>query len=93
MGRFQYFIKLVIYSIITFYVLQVTICLWCLKLFLKKWEFTHLGCFPGQVAFQGDYGYSILHARGGSTAAAPTSFFERSSLRCGTGSRARARLG
>ena len=60
MGRFQYFIKLVIYSIITFYVLQVTICLWCLKLFLKKWEFTHLGCFPGQVAFQGDYGYGIL---------------------------------
>ena len=57
MGRFQYFIKLVIYSIITFYVLQVTICLWCLKLFLKKWECTHLGCFPsGQVAFQGDYG-------------------------------------
>ena len=59
MGRFQYFIKLVIYSIITFYVLQVTTCLWCLKLYLKKWEFTHLGCFPGQVAFQGDYGYTV----------------------------------
>ena len=33
------------------------------KLFLKKWEFSHLGCFPGQVvkvAFQGDYGYDTV---------------------------------
>ena len=45
MGRFQYFIKLVIFFIITFYVLQVTTSLWCLKLFLKKCR--EIGSFSG----------------------------------------------
>ena len=50
--------KVVNYSINTFYVLKMAICLRSLKLFLKKWEFKHLGSFPGLVPFQGDYGYS-----------------------------------
>ena len=49
--------KVVNYSINTFYVLKMAICLWSLKLFLKKWEFKHLGSFPGLVPFHGDYGY------------------------------------
>ena len=49
--------KVVNYSINTFYVLKMAICLRSLKLFLKKWEFKHLGSFPGLVPFQGDYGY------------------------------------
>ena len=55
MVRLQYFIKLVIYS---YYILCIAS-----KLFLKKWEFSHLGCFLGQVvkvAFQGDYGYDTV---------------------------------
>ena len=51
--------KVVNYSINTFYVLKMAISLRSLKLFLKKWEFKHLGSFPGLVPFQGDYGYSI----------------------------------
>jgi len=35
----------------------MAISLRSLKLFLKKWEFKHLGSFPGLVPFQGDYGY------------------------------------
>jgi len=49
--------KVVNYSINTFYVLRMAICSRSLKLFLKKWEFKHLGSFPGLVPFQGDYGY------------------------------------
>ena len=49
--------KVVNYSINTFYVLKMAISLRSLKLFLKKWEFKHLGSFPGLVPFQGDYGY------------------------------------
>ena len=47
--------KVVNYSINTFYVLKMAIGLRSLKLFLKKWEFKHLGSFPGLVPFQGDY--------------------------------------
>ena len=47
--------KVVNYSINTFYVLKIAISLLSLKLFLKKWEFKHLGSFPGLVPFQGDY--------------------------------------
>ena len=47
--------KVVNYSINTFYVLRMAICSRSLKLFLKKWEFKHLGSFPGLVPFQGDY--------------------------------------
>ena len=50
--------KVVNYSINTFYVLKIAISLLSLKLFLKKWEFKHLGSFPGLVPFQGDYGYT-----------------------------------
>ena len=50
--------KVVNYSINTFYVLKMAISLRSLNLFLKKWEFKHLGSFPGLVPFQGDYGYS-----------------------------------
>ena len=50
--------KVVNYSINTFYILKMAISLRSLKLFLKKWEFKHLGSFPGLVPFQGDYGYS-----------------------------------
>ena len=49
--------KVVNYSINTFYILKMAISLRSLKLFLKKWEFKHLGSFPGLVPFQGDYGY------------------------------------
>ena len=49
--------KVVNYSINTFYVLKMAISLLSLNLFLKKWEFKHLGSFPGLVPFQGDYGY------------------------------------
>jgi len=51
--------KVVNYSINTFYVLKMAICLRSLNLFLKKWEFKHLGSFPGLVPFQGDYGYRV----------------------------------
>ena len=53
--------KVVNYSINTFYVLKMAISLRSLKLFLKKWEFKNLGSFPGLVPFQGDYGYIPEH--------------------------------
>ena len=52
--------KVVNYSINTFYVLKMAISLRSLNSFLKKWEFKHLGSFPGLVPFQGDYGYAKL---------------------------------
>ena len=54
--------KVVNYFINTFYVLKMAISLRSLKLFLKKWEFKHLGSFPGLVPFQGDYGYCTRSA-------------------------------
>ena len=52
--------KVVNYSINTFYVLKMAISLRSLKLFLKKWEFKHLGSFPGLVPFQGDYAGRLI---------------------------------
>ena len=49
---------MVIYTFLCIVLLYITICLRCLKLILKKWEFKRLGYFPGQVTFQGLYGYS-----------------------------------
>jgi len=52
---------MVIYTFLCIVLLYITICLRCLKLILKKWEFKRLGYFPGQVTFQGLYGYFTVH--------------------------------
>ena len=51
---------MVIYTFLCIVLLYITICLRCLKLILKKWEFKRLGYFPGQVTFQGLYGYGTV---------------------------------
>ena len=56
MIRLQYFIELVNHSINAFHVLDITISLRSLKLFLRKWEFKRLGSRfqvigQGQVPF------------------------------------------
>ena len=61
MGRFQYFIKLVIFFY--YYIL----CIASNNIFMvfkiiseKVGIIKHLGSFPGLVPFQGDYGYCTV---------------------------------